>query len=158
RGNDMTWTVNDVLDAYAGLIGRLRSPTANMASYMAFHMNRDLGKGEKWTQYYPVLPIRPARAVTDSQGAEFARFLGTGLLAAPVYQVTGDMCRAIDAMFEKTVAAETPVIYQASLPAAAGFIWLDNQLALALEDGTTGRVQAISWAAHNMLTDSGITP
>lgn len=154
----MTWTASDVLDTYADLLRRLRRPDANMASFTAFHMNRELRQKVKRIQFYPVVPAALGWAVTDQQGAEFANYLGTGLVGAPVYQVTEDMCEAIEAMFGKTVSEDPPIIYEANLPAAAGFVWLDKPLELQTSDGKPEQVQAVSWSRQNALTATGMMP
>jgi hypothetical protein len=154
----MTWTAVAVLDTYSDLIRRLRHPSGNMASFMAFKMNQDLCTGGKRLQYYPVMPGSPSAAITEAQGGEFAAFLGTGLVGAPAYQVTEEMCEIIAAMFARTVAEDAPVIYEANLPAAAGLVWLDTKLQLTGEDGSFNQIQALSWAAHSVLAATGTIP
>lgn len=151
-------TATEVLDTYADLIRRLRHPSGYMADFMAFHMNRDLAHGKKASQFYPVMASWPGGQITDEQGAEFARFTGISLVGAPVYQVTEGMCEAIEAMFGKTIAEADPVIYEASLPAAAGFAWLDKPMPLDTEDGLTNPIQAMSWSSQNALSDTGTFP
>jgi hypothetical protein len=153
----MTATASDVLDTYTDLIRRLRNPDHHMADFMAFHMGRFVGERPKRLQYYPVTSTSPDGTFTERQGAEFASFLGASLVGAPVYQVTGDMCAAIDAMFTRTTAEEAPAIYEASLPALAGFVWLDGQLELELDNGPLEPIQVISWSVQDAPTDVGGT-
>lgn len=149
------WTATEVLDTYAGLIRRLRNPSPHLADFTAYLMNTNLRGEGKRSQYYPV---EPAGDVTARQGGEFASYLGTGLVGAPVYQVTSGMCDAVDAMFERTMAEEAQIIYEADLPATAGFAWLDRQIELESGDGGLSRVQGISWAAHSVLAEEGTLP
>jgi hypothetical protein len=152
-------TPGDILDTYAGLIRRLRNPDWPMTDYMTYTMNKDRAANGKLGQFYPVLIPDRRTSYTDAQGTEFARTLGTQLVAAPVYQVTAEMCDAIEAMHARTVTESVPVVYEAGLPSPSGFVWLDRPHEVLVDDkegdGYTEPVRAISWAAHSIALTEG---
>lgn len=150
-------TPGELLDLYAGHMRRLRRPDGHMASFTAHVMNRDLEVNQKLGQFYPVVPGSAPR-FTDEHGARFAEVISTQLVGAPVYQITAEMCDAIDAMHARTMAQGTPVIYQSALPSRAGFAWLDRPHEFAVKGEFTEEITAVSWAAHTAVTSDGAVP
>jgi hypothetical protein len=159
----MTASPSDVLDTYADLVRRLRHPAGKVADYMAYQMNRDLRANGKEGQFYPVVRGGLAQFYIG-HGERFARTLAGQLHHAPVYQVTAEMCDAIEAMHARTAEQQgVPVIYQATLPSDAGFCWLDRPHTVTVDNSDYDReydepVQAVSWALHDVTLTEGTFP
>lgn len=161
------WTAAQVLDAYAGTVGRLRRPAGEFADYITFYMNQQAeAVSGQAAPFYPVVPDGGRFSMRD--GEEFARIVGDGLAGAPAYQVTGGMCGKVEVLARQVYLEQEQrnllrrplragtVRRAADLPSPNGFAWLDKPVDLiADEDGSSVPGQAVSWSLQRVRVREG---
>lgn len=138
-------TAGQVLDHHVQLHDLLAHPNVAVRSVFEFWGEKAVpaALADPMLTFYPHYVLgQPGK---EGWAARFCGDLARGLFTSLTYQVTADMCRIAEAMYEET-ARRAVVIEESDLPAETGFLWLDKPYRRAEAEGHLARFRALCWS------------
>lgn len=142
-----------VLNVHAQLASRMQCPSADLADFIRYHMQRNLSDHGYTMSFYPVIPQGPDVIPTVEHGGQLARLLGRGLAKAVTYQVTAGMVADMRATYDNAMR-DIDHIDEREIPSPAGFAWLDDPWRIGTSDGGF-LARALSWEFTETWSNDG---
>jgi hypothetical protein len=142
----MVITPSQALSYHADLVAQLKTPNPQLVSYLLYYM-QDCVRGVGGIRYarglfYPAISDNEPR-IERAHADATSRMIGHELSDATTYQVTTEMCDAMQGVYANTEAPDA--LDKAELPEANGWAWFDKSWPLRDLHGDVYQLRAVSW-------------